>query len=243
MKDKTELKEIIKDTLPVAAGYIALGIGFGVLLRVNGYGLGWAVTMSILMFAGSMQYAAVGLIASGASLITFAITTIAVNIRHVFYGLSMIDKYKNVGKVKPYLIYGLTDETYALVSSKERDKKYYTLVTLFDNCYWVLGSALGSIIGSAIKFDTTGIDFVLTALFITIFVEQWMSRKDHFPAVIGVAVSVLSLLAFGPDGFLVPAMIGILAVLIIRMKRHEHEKVNDAGQSDQNCECGEVQND
>lgn len=171
---KYDIKHVIKDTLPVAAGYIALGIGFGVLLKVNGYGLGWAVLMSVTMFAGSMEYVAVGLIASGASLVTFALTTILVNIRHVFYGLSMIDKYKGIGKVKPFLIFGLTDETYALVSSKNADKKYYTLVTLFDYCYWITGSALGSIIGGAIRFNTAGIDFVLTALFITIVVDQWM---------------------------------------------------------------------
>ena len=182
MNDKIELRTIIKDTLPVAAGYISLGIGFGVLLKVSGYGLGWAVAMSITMFAGSMEYAAVGLISSGASLIAFAATTIAVNIRHVFYGLSMIDKYKNIGRAKPFLIFGLTDETYALVSSKNADKRYYTLVTLFDYIYWITGSALGSIIGSAIHFNTTGIDFVLTALFITIFVEQWITTKDHFAA-------------------------------------------------------------
>ena len=217
-------KQVIKDTLPIAAGYLSLGIGFGVLLKVNGYGLGWAVLMSVTVFAGSMQYASIGLIASGASLISFALTTIAVNIRHVFYGLSMIDKYKDVGKAKPFLIFGLTDETYALVSSKEGDKKYYTLVTLIDYIYWVTGSALGSLIGAAIKFDTTGMDFALTALFITIVVDQWLKTKDHFAAISGIAISLICLVIFGPVAFIVPAMLGILAVLLIRMRK---EAAND----------------
>lgn len=221
MNDKKLLRTVVRDTLPIMAGYLALGIGFGVLLKVSGYGLGWAVAMSITMFAGSMEYAAVGLISSGASLLTFAITTIAVNIRHVFYGLSMIDKYKNIGKAKPFLIFGLTDETYALVSSKDRDKKYYTLVTLFDYIYWITGSALGSIIGGAIKFNTTGIDFVLTALFITIVVEQWLSSKDHFAAITGIVVSAASLAVFGADSFLIPAMIGILVILLLKMRKEE----------------------
>lgn len=220
-KENVKIKTVIKDTLPIMAGYLALGIGFGVLLKVSGYGLGWAVAMSITMFAGSMEYAAVGLISSGASLLTFALTTIAVNIRHVFYGLSMIDKYKDVGKAKPFLIFGLTDETYALVSSKDRGKKYYTLVTLFDYIYWITGSALGSIIGGAIKFNTTGIDFVLTALFITIVVEQWLSTKDHFSALVGMGVSAICVAVFGPDRFLIPAMIGILVILLLRMRKEE----------------------
>lgn len=219
--ENVKIKTVIKDTLPIMAGYLALGIGFGVLLKVSGYGLGWAVAMSITMFAGSMEYAAVGLISSGASLLTFSLTTIAVNIRHVFYGLSMIDKYKDVGKAKPFLIFGLTDETYALVSSKDRGKKYYTLVTLFDYIYWITGSALGSIIGGAIKFDTTGIDFVLTALFITIVVEQWLSTKDHFSALVGMGVSAVCVAVFGPDRFLIPAMIGILVILLLRMRKEE----------------------
>lgn len=216
---KNYFKQVIKDTLPVAAGYLSLGIGFGVLLKVNGYGLIWSVLMSAAIYAGSMEYAAVGLIASGASLITFALTTIAVNIRHVFYGLSMIDKYKNIGKAKPFLIFGLTDETYALVSSKDGDSKYYTLVTLMDYIYWVGGSALGSIIGGAITFDTTGIDFALTAMFITIVVEQWLKTKDHFAAITGIVISALCLGILGPDAFLVPAMLGILAVLLLRMRK------------------------
>ncbi len=219
MKDDAKLINIIKDTIPVAAGYLAIGMGFGVLMSVNGYAIGWTALMSLLVFAGSMQYAAVGLLTGGASLLTFALTTLAVNARHVFYGVSMIDKYKGTGAAKPYLIFGLTDETYALVCSQDKSKKYYLLVTLFDHCYWVVGSTLGAIIGSAIHFNTEGIDFVLTALFITIFVEQWLSSEDHFAAISGVVISIASLILFGADSFLIPAMVGIAVILLIKMRR------------------------
>ena len=122
MKNDAKLTNIIKDKIPVEAGYLAIGMGFGVLMSVNGYAIGWTALMSLLVFAGSMQYAAVGLLTGGASLLTFALTTLAVNARHLFYGVSMIDKYKGTGIAKPYMIFGLTDETYALVCSKDRSK-------------------------------------------------------------------------------------------------------------------------
>lgn len=222
-ENDANLKNIIKDTAPVFAGYITLGMGFGVMMSVNGYSVGWVALMSLLVFAGSLEYVAVGMLTGGASLLTFAITSLAVNIRHVFYGVSLIDKYKGTGAAKPYLIFGLTDETYALVSSRDRSKKYYLLVTLFDHSYWVLGSTLGAIVGSTIHFNSTGIDFAMTGLFITIVVDQWLDSKDHFAALTGIVVSVLSLVLFGPDRFLVPAMIGIAVILLIKMPRSVSE--------------------
>lgn len=213
---KNTVKKALKATLPVFAGYIVLGMGFGIILESKGYGVLWAFLMSLLIYAGSMQYAAINLITSGASLITTAVTTLMVNGRHLFYGISMVEKYNDMGKMKPYLIFALTDETYSLVcSEEEKDKKYYLLVSLFNHIYWVSGSIIGSLIGSVLTFDTKGIDFALTALFITVFVEQWLSSKDHRSAVIGVISSVICLIIFGADSFLIPAMVLITALLAL----------------------------
>ena len=204
-------------TLPVMAGYVVLGIAFGILLRDKGYGLPWAFAMSVLIFAGSMQFVAVNLIATGASLISAAIMTLLVNARHLFYGTSMLTRYRGIGKAKPYLFFSLTDETYALVCNGAPEgtdeKTYYLLVSLMDQCWWVTGSVLGSLIGSALTINTKGIDFAMTALFVTIFTEQLITIHDRVPAAIGVGASVLCLVIFGPSGFLIPAMVLISALL------------------------------
>ena len=189
MNKKSTLKHSFKASVPVMAGYIILGMGFGILLQSKGYGWWWAALMSITIYAGSMQYVAIDLISGGATLITTAIMTLMVNIRHLFYGITMLKKYKNTGKKKPYLIYSLTDETFSLVCSPVLpdtvDKNlYYLLVSLFDQFYWVLGSVIGGILGSAITFNTAGIDFSMTALFVVIFVDQWEKTKQHLPAVV-----------------------------------------------------------
>lgn len=220
MTNRELIKKVIIKTLPVMAGYIVLGIGFGILLKVNGYGLFWALLMSILIFAGSAQYVGISLITGGTSIIMTAITILMVNARHLFYGVSMLNYYKGAGKRKPYLIFALTDETYSLVCNGEypegTDKyKYWFLISLFNQCYWVLGSVIGSIAGGLIKFDTTGIDFSMTALFVTVLVEQWLSTKEHRPVLVGMACSIVSLVIFGSSRFLIPAMIAILAALML----------------------------
>lgn len=205
-------------SLPVMAGYMVLGIGFGILLKKSGYGLFWSFLMSFTIYAGSMQYVAVSMLTSGASLISAALTTLMVNARHLFYGVSMIDKYKDAGKKKPYLIFALTDETYSLLCGNDypegEDRHWYSFfVSLFNQFYWVAGSILGSIFGSLITFNTAGIDFSMTALFVTVFVEQWLTTKNHLPAIAGLFCSVGCLLLFGADNFLIPAMITITIVL------------------------------
>ena len=212
------LKTVFVKTLPVMAGYIVLGLGFGVLLEKNGYGIWWALAMSLFIYAGSMQYVTISLLTSGATLISAALTTLLVIARHLFYGFSMVEKYKNAGKKKPYLMFALTDETYSLVCNgdypEDTDPHTYCFwVSVFNQCYWVLGSVLGSLIGAAITFDTTGIDFAMTALFVTVFVEQWLGTKNHIPALMGVVSSVVCLLIFGSDNFLIPSMIAITVVL------------------------------
>ena len=224
-ENKSTVKRAFKDTLPVMAGYLVLGMGFGILLKSKGYGVLWAFSMSTVIYAGSMQYLAIDLITSGAGLITTALTTLMVNARHLFYGISMVDKYKNAGRGKPYLIYALSDETYSLVCSEndlapEQKNRYYLAVTALDQFYWVAGTVLGSLLGSLIRFSTEGLDFALTALFISIFVDQWLGTKDHAPAAVGVAASVLCLVLFGPDRFLIPAMLLItLALTLMRGKK------------------------
>ena len=204
-------------TLPVMAGYMVLGIAFGILLRDKGYGLPWAFAMSLFIFAGSLQFVAVNLMATGASLISTALMTLLVNARHLFYGISMLTRYRGTGKAKPYLIFSLTDETYALVCSGAPEgtdeKTYYLLVSVMDHCWWVTGSVLGSLIGSALTINTRGIDFAMTALFVTIFTEQLITIPDRVPAAIGVGASVFCLVIFGPSGFLIPAMVLISALL------------------------------
>jgi len=216
--NKKIVKKAFKDTLPVLTGYLFISLGFGVILHSKGYGPLWALAMSTIIYAGSMQFLAIDLITGGASLIATALTTLMVNARHLFYGISMVDRYKDTGKMKPYLIYGLTDETYSLVcldlemTDKER-KLYYLLVSLFNQSYWVIGTVLGGVIGSFIKFNTEGIDFALTALFVTVFTEQWLSTKDHRFALVGLGSAVACLLIFGKDNFLIPAMISITLIL------------------------------
>ena len=221
--DKKAAKTAFFDTIPVMTGYLFLGIGFGIIMQQNGFGLGWAVAMSVFIYAGSMQYVGVGLLTGGAGLVTAALATLLVNARHLFYGISMINAYKGTGKKKPYLIFALTDETYSLVSREQLPRgvernAYFFLVSLFDQCYWVAGTVLGSMAGSLIPMNFEGIDFALTALFVTIFVEQWLSSKDHFPAIVGVVSAAACLLLFGPETFLIPTMILIAVILILQRK-------------------------
>lgn len=222
------IKLAYRKSLPVMAGYVVLGIGFGILLKDAGYGLFWSFLMSLTIYAGSMQYVGVSLLTAGASLITVALTTLMVNARHLFYGLSMIEKYKGTGKKKSYLIFSLTDETYSLLCSDDipdgADRHWYQFfVSLFDQCYWILGSVLGSLVGTLFPFDTAGIDFSMTALFVTVFVEQWLTTKNHWPAIIGLAASVLCLVIFGADNFLLPTMITITLALLLMQKRKNGE--------------------
>lgn len=223
--DKNKMKKLIKvsllKTLPVMAGYMVLGIGFGIISSKNGLGIVLPVLMSLFIYAGSMQYVAVSLIVSGASFVVTALTTLMVNARHLFYGITMVDKYKNTGKKKPYLIFDLTDETYSLVCTEQilKDdefKKYAFLVSLFNHFYWVFGTLTGSILGTVIPFNSKGIEFAMTALFIAVFVEQWKGVDNHIPAITGVLVSVFSLIFFGAEKFLIPAMIIITLILIMK---------------------------
>lgn len=218
---KQSLKAAFPATIPVMAGYLVLGMGFGILLQSKGYSFLWAGAMSLTIYAGSMQYVAVDLLTSGATLLSAALMTLVINARHLFYGLSMLGKYREArGLKKFYLIFSLTDETYSLVCTAHPPKgveptAFYLWTSLLDQCYWVAGSILGSLVGQVLPFDTTGVDFAMTALFVVIFTDQWLTRKNHLPALVGVGVSALCLAVFGPDDFIIPAMAGIAGVLML----------------------------
>ena len=224
---KRIIKKAFLDTLPVLTGYLVLGFGFGIIIKSCGYGILLAFAMSLLIYAGSMQYAAIGLLTGGASLLTVALTTLMVNARHLFYGISMLDRYRGAGTRKPYLIFALTDETYSLVCREDQEIpdgqriNYCFFVSLFDHAYWVAGSLLGALVGTLFSFNSEGIDFALTALFLTVFLEQWLGTKKHAPALIGVAASVLCLLVFGADRFLIPAMLLMALALSFTGRKEE----------------------
>ena len=230
MKTKA-FKQVFLDTVPVLTGYLFLGMGFGILLaEQTGKGIGWAALMAVFVFAGSGQYLAVELLKNHTDLVSAAIAIFLVNARHIFYGISLIDAYKNAGFKKLYMIFGLTDETYSLVTQKKPPEgmarhKYCLLVTALDHSYWVVGCVLGNLAGSYIPISFQGVEFVLTALFVTLFVEQWLSSKNHIPALIGVGCTAVCLAVIGKDYFLIPSMVLIATLLIVmryvRRKRHE----------------------
>lgn len=221
---KSAFSIALRDTVPVLTGYLFLGAGFGILMSENGFPFGWAVLMAVVIFAGSGQYLAVGLLASRAGLVNVAVATLLVNARHIFYGISLVDTYKHAGFKKFYMIFGLTDETYSLVTQAklppEVDRNTYCFfVTLLDHFYWICGCALGSILGATLPISFEGVDFVLTALFVTLFVEQWLSSKNHLPALIGLAATTLCLLIFGSEYFLIPSMALIAFLLILTREK------------------------
>ena len=215
-------------TLPVLAGYLALGAAFGLMLSSIGLSPLWAVFMSIIIYAGSGQFLAVTLIAQQTSLPQVALLTFLLNFRHFFYGLSMISRYKDAGWRKGYLIFAMTDETYALLAggvppARVDPTDYYFAVSLLDHIYWIVGGFLGAAAGHLITFDTTGVDFAMTALFVVLAVEQWKSNSRHAPALFGLCFGIVSLLIFGPDLFLIPALVAIAVALLLARRKLEQQ--------------------
>ena len=213
-------KRAFKDSLPVLTGYLGLGIGYGILMNAKGYNALWSLAAGLIIYSGTMQFVAIDLFA-GASFAATALTSLMVSARHLFYGISMVNRYKKIhGLKKFYMIYALTDETYSLVC-ESGDENYCFWVSLLDQSYWVIGGFLGGLLGQIIPFNSKGIDFALTALFITICVEQWLNTENHYPALTGLLASVLSLIIFGSENFLIPSMILITVMLFVLRKKIE----------------------
>lgn len=220
-------------TVPVLTGYLFIGTAFGVMFQEKGYNFLWAILMSILVYAGSGQYLAVNFFAPGVNLLQVIFLEFMVNIRHIFYGLSLLERFSEMGKKKLYMMFSLTDETYSLffvtkIPKDVDEHKFMFAIALLDQLYWITGSAIGAIAGSVIPFDATGIDFAMTALFVVIFVEQWMTSITHLPALIGIVTGVVCLLVFGSENFILPTMICILIILLSGRKAIEQEVESDA---------------
>lgn len=211
-------------TVPVLTGYLVLGMAYGLLMQDKGFGVWWIFVCSAAVFAGSMQFVGITLLTSTFQPVYALVMTLVINARHIFYGLSMLARYRGTGRWKPYLIFGLTDETFSVVCSVEPPdgvlpERFYFAVTLLDHLYWVAGSVLGALAGGLLTFNTEGMDFALTALFFVIFLNQWMEQKQHAPAIIGVTASLAALLLFGSANFLIPAMAAIVICLFAFRRR------------------------
>ena len=217
-------------TIPVFTGYLFIGAAFGVMYAEKGYSFLWAILMSVLVYAGSGQYLAVNFFVPGVSFLQVIFLTFMVNVRHVFYGVSLLEKFNKVGKGRWYMIFALTDETYSLLCTTKIPKdvdesKFLFAISLLDHSYWVLGSAIGAIAGTLLPISSEGIEFAMTALFIVIFIEQWMEKKNRIPEIIGVVVAVISLVIFGASNFVLPAMMAIVALLFVGRKKLDKEGV------------------
>lgn len=215
---RQEIRYAFLKTIPVLLGYLFLGLAFGLLLQKSGYSFWWALLSSTVIYAGSIQFVLVSFLSGGTSLPVAAVMTLLINSRHAFYGLSFVEKFRSM-KTYPYMVFSLTDETYSLLCSTKvpegmDEKRVLFLISLFDQCYWVTGSVLGAALGEILPFDMTGIDFAMTVLFVTIFVDQWRGAKTHLPALIGLGSSIVCLLIFGGNNFILPSLIITVTLLM-----------------------------
>ena len=211
-------------TLPICVGFLFMGVSYGFLMRSKGFSILYPILMSVFIFAGSMEFITVNLLLSAFQPLYAFLLTLTVNARHLFYGVSMLERYKNTGLKKIYLIYGMCDESFTVNCSvtppPDVDKGWFMFfVTLLNHLYWVSGTTMVAVLGAFLCFDTMGIEFVMTALFIVMFLNQWEEAKDHHPAQIGIACSLFCLLFFGGGGFILPAMALMLLCFLLEEKR------------------------
>ena len=226
---KKALLEAFPHTIPIMPAYIFLGAAYGMIMSSKGYGVIWALLMSLIVYAGSAQYVAITFFTSLFNPIYAFALTLMVNARHIFYGLSLMNKLKGTGRLKPFIIYMMSDETFSVLCAAEpkegTDKAYFMFfIALLDYIYWAFGTTMGGLMGNVLSFNTKGLDFALTALFVVIFISQWKSQKKHSPAVIGVLSSVVCLIIFGPGNFIIPSMVMIM-ILLTAMKNKIEEDV------------------
>lgn len=220
---KKALYAAFPNTIPILAGFLFLGMTYGIYMNVSGFSFWYPCLMSLTIFAGSVEFVAVNLLLGAFHPIQALAMTLMLNARHLFYGISMLDRFCGLGLKKIYLIFGMCDETFSINYTAEIppdvDRGWFMFfVTLLNHLYWFAGATLGGIFGSFITFNTEGLDFVMTAMFVVIFLEQWLKAERHESSILGIGLSVLSLIAFGADGFLIPAMLSILAVLTLLRK-------------------------
>lgn len=225
---KKAFRKAFPYTIPVLTGYLFIGIAFGVMYAEKGYSFLWAILMSLLVYAGSGQYLAVNFFVPGFSFLQVIFLTFMVNVRHVFYGISLLERFNKMGKKRWYMIFGLTDETYSLLCTTNvpedvDENKFLFAISILNHSYWVLGSAIGGIAGTVLPINSEGIDFAMTALFVVIFVEQWMEKKNRIPELIGVAVAIVALTIFDASSFVLPAMLAIVALLFVGRKKLDKE--------------------
>lgn len=216
-------------TVPVMLGYLTLGTAFGLLMDAAGFSPVWSVLMSVIVYAGSAQFLGVELLTAMVPLGQVAAMTFILNFRHMVYGLSMLEKLRGMGWQKIYMIFSLSDETFALLTSAQPPEgvaaaDYYFAISLLDQLYWIAGTLVGGLLGAALTLNTQGADFAMTALFVVIAVGQWEEQKSHLPALLGLGAAVLSLLLLGPDRFLIPALAAMILFLLAFRGRLDREK-------------------
>ena len=221
-------KTALPYTLPICIGFLFIGLSYGLLMQSKDFSLIYPVVMSCFIFAGSMEFVTVNLLMTAFNPLHAFILTIMVNARHLFYGISMLDKFKNTGLKKPYLIYGMCDETFSINCTvdppSDVDRGWFMFfVTLLNQIYWVSGATLGALLGYIVHFNTKGIEFVMTALFVVMFVDQWEKNPDHRPAIIGIVCSLICLLIFGSSSFMLPSM-GLILISFMITRKNDSRK-------------------
>ncbi len=220
-------KTAFPHTIPIFTGFCFLGMAYGIYMNASGFSFFYPLMMSMLIYGGSLEFVAVEMLLSPFAPVQVFIMAFLIQARHLFYGLSMLEKFKGLGWKKFYLIFGMCDETFSINCSAEIPEGvdrgwFFFFVTLLDQIYWVFGATLGGLIGSLLTFDTAGINFVMTSMFVVIFLEQWLKEKNHVSAIIGLSVSALCLFGFGVNTFMIPTMITIIILLAVFRKPIEH---------------------
>lgn len=221
------LKAAFPHTLPICVGFLFLGISYGFLMKSKGFSFVYPMFMSMFIFAGSMEFVTINVLLSAFNPISTFLLTLMVNARHIFYGISMLGKYRDCEKKRFYLIFGMCDESFSINCSMQPpadiDKGWFMFwVTFLNHVYWVSGATLGGLLGYVIQFNTKGIEFVMSALFIVMFINQWEETDHHLPAIIGTGCTLLCLLVFGSQNFMIPAM--LMIIFVFAMKRNSLEK-------------------
>ncbi len=229
-----EFKCAFPHTLPILAGFLFLGMSYGVIAKTSGLAFYIPILTSIIVFGGSLEFVGVMLLTSAFSPLQTFLVALMVQARHLFYGISMLSKYNSKGLKKFYLIFGMCDESFSINYSAKipeniNQERFMLFITFLNHLYWVTGVSLGALLGSIITFNTKGLEFAMTSMFIVIFLEQILKEKNHLPSAIGLVCSVFALIIFKKDSFLIPSMILILLFLtVFKNKIHAKEEKNDS---------------